>query len=505
MNQLIYPIILCGGSGTRLWPLSRKQFPKQFVPLFSGKSLLTLTCERLKVLLAGEASQSPSLQLITGADHRFLAREAAHAAGLDPVLLLEPEGRNTAAAMAAAALLHLQRKGQPESGKAAHEAQQMPRGEQVASGHNDLLLFLPADNYIPDAQEFARCVHDGINWARAGHWVIAGVRPSYPATGYGYIQAKELSDGKTSEVLRFVEKPQLQHALDMLAQGDFFWNAGMFLVRAQVLLESLRTLRPELLAQVEQSVDQGHYPSDKSTDFVLGEAFKQVEAISIDYAVLEHQEDLRMVRIEGVWSDVGSWTSVAQLTTEADANDNRIDGHGIAAAGTKHCYIRAPHRPVVALGLDNLLIVDTADAVLIAHQNASEHVKQAVQALETQGFSQAKAHRRVARPWGSYDSIDAGDRFLVKRITVNPGAALSLQLHHHRAEHWIVVRGTARVTRGNDSYLISENESTFIPLGVKHRLENPGLVPLEMIEVQSGSFLSEEDIVRFSDQYGRAP
>jgi len=480
MDLAIQATILCGGSGTRLWPLSRKQFPKQFVPLFEGKSLLTLTCERLKVLLSKFPKDSVSVQLITGNEHRFLAKEAARAAGVQPTLLLEPEGRNTAAAMAAIALR------QAEPAKA-------------------LLLFVPADNYIPDYEGFAKAVRQGLKCAQNGHWVIAGVRPSFPATGYGYIRARDLEQSDSAEVLRFVEKPDREKALEMLSQGDYFWNAGIFLVRADVLIQSLKALQPELLSAVEQAVRDGSQPRKEPDEFLLADSFRNVQSISIDYAVLEHQKNIRMVKIEGVWSDVGSWNSVAQLTSEADQEGNRVKGQGFASRGTKNCYIHAPHRPVVAVGVEQLLIVDTADAVLVAHQDAAEHVKDAVQMLEAQGQPQASAHRRVARPWGSYDSIDEGERFLVKRITVNPGAALSLQMHHHRAEHWIVVRGTAQVTRGDEVFLLSENQSTFIPLGVKHRLENPGLVPLEMIEVQSGTFLSEDDIVRFSDQYGRAP
>jgi len=497
MNQALKPVILCGGTGTRLWPLSRKLCPKQFVPIIDGKSLLTLTCERLNVVLqtvrAAGAQVDEPVMLVTNKEYRFLAKQAALAAGVRPSLLLEPTGRNTAAAMAAAALM-AQTQQDIDPGAAYSNS------EQQASS---VLLFLPADNYIPDYQEFADAVFRGIEAARRGHWVVAGASPSFPATGYGYIQSLEHDEGGLYRVARFVEKPDRNRALSMIRQGNHYWNAGIFLVRSDVLVDSLHRLRPRLVEQVQGAVLEGGRLVSDAHEFLLGESFRSAESISIDHAVLEHQQEIRMVKIEGLWDDVGSWNSLANLTTEPDADNNRIDGQGIAIAGTTDCYVRAHHRPVVAVGLNGLVIVDTADAVLVASRDATENLKQAVVELDSRRYPEAERHRLVARPWGTYNIIDAGDRFLVKRITVNPGAALSLQMHHHRTEHWIVVKGTAKVTRGDEVYLLAENESTFIPLGITHRLENPGLLALEMIEVQSGSFLSEDDIVRFSDQYGR--
>jgi mannose-1-phosphate guanylyltransferase/mannose-6-phosphate isomerase len=497
-KPVIHPVILCGGSGTRLWPLSRQQFPKQFVPLIQGKSLLSLTAERLKPLLQ-EPAGSP-ITLVTAAEHRFLAREAMSQAGLDCELLLEPVGRNTAPAILAAAITFARRAG-PEA----------------------LMLVVPADNFIPDAQAFARSVWAGIEHAKTGWWVIAGVVPSYPATGYGYIA---LNGEAAREAIRaggnpdcaypikgFVEKPTLERAQTMLLEGGHFWNAGIFLVRAGTAIESAKKHCPGMLDHLNQAHDEATKDPQADAlatsvttlnDVSLGQSFSKAQSISIDYAVLEKHDKVAMVPFSGAWSDVGSWKSVAEISCNPDDQGNRSIGSAFPLRDSHDNFVYAPHRPVVTVGVNELLIVDTPDAVLVAHQSAVEQVKDAVAELDRRGISQARFHRRVARPWGTYDSIDAGERFLVKRITVNPGSSLSLQMHHHRAEHWIVVKGTAKVTRGEEVFLLGENQSTFIPLGVKHRLENPGKMPLEMIEVQSGSYLDEDDIVRFSDQYGRA-
>ena len=483
----LHPVILCGGSGSRLWPLSRQNAPKQFVPLIGDKSLLTLTAERLRPLLA--ENTETRLTLLTAADHRFMARQAVAQAGFDATLILEPQGRNTAPAIVAAAL-QVQEQFGPES----------------------LLLVVPADNYIPDRECFARSVQAGLAKALEGNWVIAGVLPSYPATGYGYI-ALDMAQAQQARqsghypqaaypVERFVEKPALEAAQRMLLDGRYFWNAGIFLVQAAVAIASAEEHCPGMVDLLRECLARSNRTPDG--DLALDASFAQVQNISIDYAVLEKHGKVAMVPFAGAWSDVGSWTSVAELTTRPDGQGNRIQGQGHALCGSQRNYVYAPERLVVTVAVEDLLIVDTPDALLVAHQSAAEQVKEAVAALDRAGLAQARAHRRVARPWGSYDAIDAGERFLVKRITVNPGAALSLQMHHHRAEHWIVVRGTARVTRGEEVFLISENQSTYIPLGVRHRLENPGKLPLEMIEVQSGSYLDEDDIVRFSDHYGRA-
>jgi len=477
MYDVIHPVILCGGSGTRLWPLSRQQFPKQFVPLIEGKSLLSLSAQRIESL-------SKHITLVTGQAHRFLARDALEQVGLHPRLILEPAGRNTAPAMAAAAL----------DAQATHP------------GEDPLLLFIPADNFIPDAQAFCQTVLAGVSAALEGWWVIAGVTPSYPATGYGYIAASEalsLTQGSSRaafKVDRFIEKPNADAAAQMILKGSHFWNAGIFLVKASVLLRSLQAHCPGIFEQVQAALDPVNIDGDRP----LNEEFLKAQNISIDYAVLEKHSQVAMVPYNGVWSDVGSWTAVANLSTEPDEHGNRCLGQAYPLISAKNNFIHAQHKPVVLLGVADLLVIDTADALLVAHRDAAERVKDAVAQLEKRALPQLANHRRVPRPWGSYDSIDAGERFLVKRITVNPGASLSLQMHHHRAEHWIVVKGTAKVTRGDEVFILSENQSTFIPLGIRHRLENPGLVPLEMIEVQSGSYLSEDDIVRYSDQYGRS-
>ncbi|NCW24107.1 MAG: mannose-1-phosphate guanylyltransferase/mannose-6-phosphate isomerase [Betaproteobacteria bacterium] len=504
-KAVIHPVILCGGSGTRLWPLSRQQFPKQFVPLIQGKSLLSLTAERLKPLLA--APETDRLMLITAAEHRFLAREAMTEVGLTCNLLLEPSGRNTAPAILAAALA-LEKRAGPEA----------------------LMLVVPADNFIPDAQAFARSVRAGVEKAQAGWWVIAGVLPSYPATGYGYIalDSDSAQDAMAAggnphgayPIKAFVEKPSLERAQSMLLEGGHFWNAGIFLVKAAVAIDSARKHCPGMLEQVSQACEesltgaQTSRPRDETSplkaaaaeadDLSLGPSFSNAQSISIDYAVLEKHDKVAMVPFTGAWSDVGSWKSVAEISCNPDEQGNRRIGSAYTLCDSHDNFVYAPQRPVVTVGVNDLLIVDTPDALLVAHKSSVEQVKDAVAALDRLGVSQARLHRRVVRPWGAYDAIDAGDRFLVKRITVNPGSALSLQMHHHRAEHWIVVKGTAKVTRGEEVFLLTENQSTYIPLGVKHRLENPGKVPLEMIEVQSGSYLDEDDIVRFSDQYGRA-
>lgn len=464
--KTIQPVILCGGSGTRLWPLSRKSFPKQFVPLINGKSLLQLTLERVKSL-------SPNVMCVASDEHRFLVAEAMDAAGVSGTQILEPVGRNTAAAMAAAAL-----NAEPEQ----------------------LLLFAPADHHIPDAAAFAQTVKSGVSAAEQGQIVTFGVLPTLPSTAYGYIQKAGALEGTTAfKVMRFIEKPSVDVATQLLLAGDHYWNAGIFLVKASVLLEALALYAPDILAACREAVAQ----QSRDGHFIrLGaEAFTACHSESVDYAVLEKHPQVAVVPFNGAWSDVGSWNAVANLSG-GDAAGNRVHGQGTTLFAS-NTYIHASHRPVVALGTCDLLIIDTPDAILVAATSHAEQVKQVVAQLEVLNIPQANQHRRVARPWGVYDSVDCGDRFQVKRITVKPGAKLSLQMHHHRAEHWIVVKGTARVTRGDEEFLLSENQSTYIPLGVTHRLANPGKTPLEIIEVQSGAYLGEDDIVRFEDTYGR--
>jgi len=477
MSSNIKPVILCGGSGTRLWPLSRESFPKQFVPLIGDQSLLGLTIERVKKL-------GPPI-CITNEEHRFFVQDLLISSLNDATdaganILLEPAGRNTAAAMASAAF--------------------MPG---ITS--SDLLLFLPSDHFVPDVDVFVATMQSGIAAAQAGYIVTFGVQPSFPSTAYGYIQQggciEDISagSGSTCAVERFVEKPPADKAQDMLLSGNYLWNAGIFLCQASVLIDALSKHASDILQSCQSAmqavqVDGAFVRPNK-------EAFLACRSESIDYAVMEHFDKVAVVPFKGAWSDVGSWNAVANLSP-ADASGNRINGQGLAIQST-NTYINAPHRPVVALGTSELVIVDTPDAVLVASADKVEQVKEVVAQLKKNGTSQAVMNRRVARPWGWYDSIDMGDRFQVKRIAVKPGASLSLQMHHHRAEHWIVVKGTAKVTNGENIFMLEENQSTYIPIGAKHRLENPGKTDLEMIEVQSGAYLGEDDIIRFEDVYGR--
>ena len=471
----ITPVILCGGSGTRLWPLSRQSFPKQFVPLLGDKNLLQLTLERLA--WCGQ----PAI-CVASEDHRFLvadALESQHATGR---VLLEPAARNTAAAMALAALL------------------------ARSSGPADpLLLFCPSDHHIPDASAFARTVEQGVAAAEGGAIVTFGVVPSFPSSAYGYIQQGDARADGSRSVARFIEKPAPAAAQALLLQGNVLWNAGIFLVRASVLIEAMAHHAPDILKACEEAMEQPRREDVGRVAFVRPEAapFLACRSQSIDYAVMEPHDNVAVVPFQGQWSDVGSWNAVADLSP-ADAEGNRVTGHGHALQA-RNTFIHAPGRTVVALGTQDLLIIDTPDALLVAQRDHAEQVKDVVAHLSQRNISQAATHRRVARPWGWYDSVDVGERFQVKRIGVKPGASLSLQKHHHRAEHWIIVKGTAEVTRGQEVYLLSENQSTYIPIGEVHRLHNPGKMVLEMIEVQSGSYLGEDDIVRLEDIYGRQP
>jgi mannose-1-phosphate guanylyltransferase/mannose-6-phosphate isomerase len=473
--SIIHPVVLCGGSGTRLWPLSRKSFPKQFVPLLGDKSLLQLTLERV-------AGLGPQVVTVSAEEHRFMVAESLDLAKAQGPLILEPQARNTAAAMALAALW-----------------------AQEAHGDEALLLFCPADHHIPDAAAFSAMVQQGAAAAQTGAMVTFGVVPSFPSTAYGYIeQGAQRPDG-SCQVARFIEKPAADKAQALLLQGRVLWNAGIFLTRVDTLLKALAQWAPDILSPCQQAMTAASTETTAAKKmFVRPEpsAFGQARAQSIDYAVMEKHPDVVVLPFSGQWSDVGSWNAVAALQG-ADGDGNRVSGQGLVH-GASNTFVHAPHRPVVALGTHNLLIIDTPDAVLVAHPDMAEQVKDVVARLNAQGHSEALTHRKVARPWGWYDSIDRGERFQVKRIGVKPGAALSLQKHHHRAEHWIVVKGTAEVTVGDKTFLLAENESTYIPIGQVHRLHNPGRMELEMIEVQSGSYLGEDDIVRLEDTYGRA-
>lgn len=453
--------------------MSRKAFPKQFIPLIGDKSLLQLTLERVAQLAEGAKA---GITCVSAEEHRFLVADAALQAGQEVRQILEPQPKNTAAAMALAAL---------------------------AASSEDLLLFCPADHHIPDVQAFVEMVQQAVPAALSGRLVTFGVLPTSPSTAYGYIQKGGAALDGGSEVARFVEKPAQDKAVEFLVSGQYLWNAGIFLVRAQTLLDALQTYAPDILEACRKAM------RDPRCDglFIRPDAqvFSGCRSQSIDYAVMERAENVSVFPFAGIWSDVGSWNAVAALA-EPDAAGNRAGGelqyaHHLNARST---YIHAAgKRPVVALGTTGVLVIDTPDALLVADAAHVEAVKEVVAKLEALDASQAVQHRRVFRPWGWYDSIDIGLRHQVKRITVKPGASLSLQMHHHRAEHWVVVSGMAEVTNGDKVVTLHENQSTYIPIGQKHRLANLGAVPLEIIEVQSGAYLGEDDIVRLQDTYGR--
>ncbi|MDO8903397.1 mannose-1-phosphate guanylyltransferase/mannose-6-phosphate isomerase [Hydrogenophaga sp.] len=477
LSTKITPVILCGGSGTRLWPLSRQSFPKQFVPLIGQRNLLQLTLDRLTWC------EQPVI-CVASEEHRFLVQDALRTEKTQGHVLLEPAARNTAAAMALAALL-----------------------ARSNADDDALLLFCPADHHIPDIKAFEATVRRGVPAAEAGAIVTFGVTPSFPSSAYGYIlQGEQRNDGSHS-VERFIEKPAPADAQKLLLQGNVLWNAGIFLARGSALLAAMSQHAPDILKVCEEAMSEPASEQvgepDASVRFVRpnGAVFTGCRSQSIDYAVMEPHDNVAVVPFNGQWSDVGSWNAVAELSI-ADDSGNRITGPG-HAMHARNTYIHSTGRTVVALGTTDLLIIETPDAVLVAQKDHAEQVKDVVAYLNQRNCPEALLHRRVARPWGWYDSVDAGERFQVKRIGVKPGASLSLQKHHHRAEHWIVVKGTAEVTRGQERFLLSENQSTYIPIGEVHRLHNPGKMELEMIEVQSGSYLGEDDIVRLEDNYGR--
>lgn len=468
MPQII-PVLLSGGSGTRLWPLSRETHPKQFQPLVGEQSLLQATWQRLAGL---EGAAAPIV--VANEEHRFMVAEQLRQVGVTPsALLLEPVGRNTAPAIAAAAL------------------------QAQAGGADPLLLVLPSDHVIRDEAGFRAAVLAAAPAAEAGQLVTFGIVPTGPETGYGYIKTGKGAGARAVE--RFVEKPDLATAQAYVASGDYFWNSGMFLFRASRYLDELAAFAPAILAAAKAALAG----AKRDVDFLRLDraAFEACPSDSIDYAVMEKTSHAAVLPIDVGWSDVGSWSALWEI---ADQDPDGNAHHGdVLAIDCRNTLAWGGRRLVSLLGLQDVIVVDTDDALLVAAKDQVQKVKEIVSALKTQGRSQASVHRKVYRPWGSYDGIDSGDRFQVKRIVVKPGAALSLQMHHHRAEHWIVVSGSARVTCDDKVFLLAENQSTYIPLGSKHRLENPGKVPLELIEVQSGSYLGEDDIVRFEDVYGR--
>ena len=470
----IYPVILSGGAGTRLWPLSRAVLPKQLLPIVADKTMLQDTALRVAGL--------PGLQaplVVCGNDHRFMVAEQLRAAGITPLgILLEPVGRNTAPAVAAAA--HYLKAIDPEA----------------------VMLVLPADHVIDNTEAFKEAVTRAAALVKEGGLATFGIVPQSPETGYGYIRRGAALAGCEGcyQVERFVEKPDLATAEAFVADGGYYWNSGMFMFAAEQYLAELAKFAPGIAEAAEKAVGTGY----RDLDFCrLDEtAFSSCPSDSIDYAVMEHTGKAVVVPADIGWSDVGSWSALWEVQAK-DANGNAQRGD-VYLDGVKNSLVRAESRIVAVVGLEDIVVVETNDAVLVAHKNAVQRVKQVVDHLKSKERTEHLHHTKVYRPWGHYEGIDAGDRFQVKRITVKPGEKLSLQMHHHRAEHWVVVSGTARVTCGDKVSLLSENESTYIPIGMNHRLENPGKLPLHIIEVQSGSYLGEDDIVRFEDIYKRS-
>jgi len=460
------PVILSGGSGTRMWPYSRSMYPKQFLPLVGDNSMLQETILRL-----GDVAPL----VVCNEDHRFMVAEQLRALDIEAhSILLEPVARNTAPAIVLAALRVLEK------------------------GQDDVLLVLPADHVIPDTDAFKQALQIAEDQAIKGSLVTFGIVPTYAETGYGYIRSE--GDESARPVAQFLEKPDAEKAQAYVDSGDYFWNSGMFMFKASVYLAEIEKHAPEMLVACKESMSSAKV----DLDFIRAdtEAFEKCPSDSIDYAVMEKTQLAYMVPLDAGWNDVGSWASLWSVC-EKDGDGNAIKGD-VVLEDTHDCYIQSEDKLIATVGLKDTVVVQTDDTILVASKDKVQEVKSIVGKLKELGRPETQLHRKVYRPWGNYDSIDSGERFQVKRIVVKPGAKLSLQMHHHRAEHWVVVSGTAEVINGDKKLLLKENESTYIPLGVTHSLANPGTIPLEIIEVQSGSYLGEDDIVRFEDVYGRA-
>lgn len=470
---MLHPVILSGGAGSRLWPLSREHYPKQLLTLVGEQTMLQSTITRLGNL----PERAPPL-IVCNEEHRFLVAEQLRCIQIKPsAILLEPEGRNTAPAIAIAALAALEK--DPQA----------------------VLLVLPADHVIRKVEVFQDVIQKALPLLSQDLLLTFGIVPSRPETGYGYIQRGEQLTQHIHKVAQFVEKPNLATAKKYVDSGDYFWNSGMFLFKAQTYLEELKQFEPQIFNICQQAFDKLSF--DLNSDFIRvnEEIFKRCISKSIDFAVMEKTSKAAVIALDVGWSDIGAWSALWEIG-EQDSQGNILQGDVFIDKVT-NSYLRSEHRLLAALGIENLIVVETADAVLVAHKDYAQNVKNVVEHLKKTNRNEANLHRRVFRPWGSYENIDNEQRFQVKKIVVNVGASLSLQMHHHRSEHWIIVKGTAKITRGDETFLLTENQSTYIPLGVKHRLENPGKIPLELIEIQSGSYLGEDDIVRFEDHYGR--
>lgn len=473
---MILPVIMAGGSGTRLWPLSRSLYPKQFLNLVGKQTMLQNTVSRLNGLVLVKPI------VICNNEHRFIAAEQLQTLGIDSTIILEPVGRNTAPAIALAAL------------------------KAIENGEDPTLLVLAADHVIQDESEFVKSVELATAHAEKGEVVTFGIVVNAPETGYGYIHRGKAIDDGTFVVNQFVEKPDRETAEKYQESGEYYWNSGMFVLKASRYLEELDKYCPEIFNACKQCMEN----TSDDLDFVrIDESiFSACPSESIDYAVMEplcastdSAAKVVVVPLDVNWNDIGSWSAIWEVS-DKDGNNNCFSGD-VVAVDSKNCLVHGDERLVSILGLDNMVIVDTKDTLLVADRAKVQQVKAIVDLLKTANRDEWKIHREVYRPWGKYDSIDVGERYQVKRITVKPGAKLSVQMHHHRAEHWVVVSGTASVTNGEKTFLVSENESTYIPIGQIHALENPGKVPLELIEVQTGSYLGEDDIVRLEDNYGR--